>query len=56
MASEYFGRFLRSNKCSDCGKIKIKGLIIDWIDKSPWCVDCFKELLEDRRRAEVENG
>jgi hypothetical protein len=33
-------------KCSDCGKL-FKHPVYDWLQKLPWCRECFKKLLED---------
>lgn len=37
--------------CSDCGR-STRHILFDWIQRLPWCADCFKKLLADYRSAE----
>jgi hypothetical protein len=57
MSSEFFRKFLAKSTCAGCSKVMTKGVIYDWINRFPWCADCFKALLETQRHySNAENS
>ena len=40
-----------TRKCSDGGKELTRSIIFDWLQKLPWCADCWREYLKSYRSA-----